>query len=370
MVGGLAVFAGPAAALSLLHYNVAGNGTTNWGTNSWQVQAIGRQMLYWQPEVAAFNEIPRTNTWQMANFVQAYLPGYFLATNAGTDGFIRSTIASRYPIVRSQSWLDGADLRPFGYTNSPFTFTRDLFEAEIAVPGWGEHLHVFTTHLKAYGGSGDTTSALRRAAEASAISNFLVTVFLPAHGRRPYVLTGDFNEDVADPPPNSGHPVERLVSPPTGLRLTTPRNPTTGSSNTYSIRATSNPADRIDYILPCGLLFSNLASGQVFRTDRLTPLPAGLLAIDSRTASDHLPLVMSFHDPYDTNFRITSILAGPESVQLVWPTTTGRTYRVERTRDAQDWSIDSPNLMAATTNLSWIADRMPSATLFRVLRLP
>ena len=73
-------------ALSLLHYNVAGNGTTDWSTNSLQVQAIGRQMLYWQPEIVTFNEIPRTNTWQMSRFVTAFLPGYFLATNSGTDG--------------------------------------------------------------------------------------------------------------------------------------------------------------------------------------------------------------------------------------------------------------------------------------------
>src|SRR6185295_10879550 len=101
--GLLAALVGRADALSLLHYNVAGNGTTNWSTNSLQVQAIRRQMRYWQPEVVTFNEVPRTNTWQMAGFIDAYLPGYFLATNAGTDGFIRSTIASRHPITRAQS---------------------------------------------------------------------------------------------------------------------------------------------------------------------------------------------------------------------------------------------------------------------------
>ena len=39
-----------------------------------QVQAIGRQVAYLQPDVITFNEIPRSNTWQMANFVVAYLP--------------------------------------------------------------------------------------------------------------------------------------------------------------------------------------------------------------------------------------------------------------------------------------------------------
>ena len=95
--------AAPAGALSLFHYNTAGNGTTDWSTNAVQVQAIGRQLLYWQPEVITFNEIPRTNTWQMANWVTAFLPGYYLATNSGTDGFLRSAILSRHPSVTPSS---------------------------------------------------------------------------------------------------------------------------------------------------------------------------------------------------------------------------------------------------------------------------
>jgi endonuclease/exonuclease/phosphatase family metal-dependent hydrolase len=168
-------------ALSLLTYNVAGNGTTNWSTNTAQVQAIGRQMAFLQPDIIAFNEIPNTNTWQMANFVTAYLPGYFLATNSATDGFIRSVILSRYAIVGSKSWLHSSDLNPYGYTNA--NFTRDLFEAEIDVPGATQHLHVFTTHLKAFS---DTNSAAKRAAEASAISNFFVSGFLTTNAARPY----------------------------------------------------------------------------------------------------------------------------------------------------------------------------------------
>ena len=181
---------------------------------------------------------------------------------------------------------------------------------------------------------------------------------------------GHLNEDIADPPSNSGHPVERLLSPPTGLRLTTPLNPSTGSSNTYSIRATSNPGDRIDYILPCGLLFSNIANAQVFRTDRLSPLPPGLLSTDSRTASDHLPVVMSFHNPYDTVFRLTSILESNQFLNLTWQTATGRAYRVERSANAIDWSMVSSNLFATATNLSWSLSPTPSPALFRVFRLP
>jgi len=73
-----------------------------------------------------------------------------------------------------QKWLDGVSLITFGVNAQ---FARDLFEAEIQVPDFPDPLHVFTTHLKA---QSDHESAERRGAEASAISNFFVTVFLPA----------------------------------------------------------------------------------------------------------------------------------------------------------------------------------------------
>jgi endonuclease/exonuclease/phosphatase family metal-dependent hydrolase len=365
-----------AVALSLLHWNVAGNGTTDWSTNAVQVDAIGRQILYWRPEVVTFNEIPRTNLWQMANFVSAYLPGYFLATNSGTDGFLRSVIASRYPIARSQKWLENASLAPFGYTNTTSTFARDLFEAEIIVPGWTEHLHVFTTHLKATdNGSAYTNSVLRRAAEAAAVSNHLVTAFLPTNGHRPYVLTGDLNEDINKPPTSggqsiSGHPIERLTSAPTGLRFTTPTNPVTGIERTFGIGTNSNPSSRLDYIMPCGLLFSNIAGSQVFRTDKLFPMPPNLFTNDSATASDHLPVLMSFHNPYDPAPRITSLTPSNQFLNVSWLAVTGRSYRVETTTNLLTWSAATTNLFAATTNLFATIPRATSRQFLRVQRLP
>src|SRR5438477_3657929 len=217
---------------SLLTYNVNGNGATNWSTNAAQVQAIGRQVRFLQPDIIAFNEIPYVYTWQMANFVSAYLPGYFLATNSATDGSIRNAIASRYEIVRSQSWLHGANLAGAGYTNGTAYFTRDLFEAELKVPNFNQNLHVFVAHLKAFS---DLTNAARRAAEAGTISNFFMTNFLSVHGQRPYLLAGDMNEVIAKPPSTSGNPIPHLANAATGLRLTSPMNPVRGSEPTDSI---------------------------------------------------------------------------------------------------------------------------------------
>jgi hypothetical protein len=47
-------------------------------------------------DIITFNEIPRSKTYEMTNFVSVWLPGYYLATNSGTDNFIRSVVASRY----------------------------------------------------------------------------------------------------------------------------------------------------------------------------------------------------------------------------------------------------------------------------------
>lgn len=370
------VSVGQAQTLSLLHWNVAGNGTTDWSTNAPQIQAIGRHMLYLRPDVVAFNEVPRTNLWQMANFVVAYLPGYFLATNSGTDGFLRSAIASRHSIIRSQKWLENASLAPWGYTNTTHTYTRDLFEAEIAVPGWAQHLHVFTTHLKATDNTPATdftNSVKRRAAEASAVSNFFVNTFLPVNGQRPYVLVGDLNEDIAKPQTVggnsiSGNPIQRLTAASTGLRLTTPLNPFTAGSNTHSIRASLS--SRLDYVLPGALLFSNIATSQVFRTDRLSPLPAGLNLDDSETASDHLPVLMTFFNPYDPAPRITSVTPSNQFLYLTWTSVTGRTYRVEASTNLVNWTAAGANLFAATTNQFWSTQRNVTRQFLRVRRLP
>jgi len=169
----------------------------------------------------------------------------------------------------------------WGYTNltppTP-TFTRDLFEAEVAVPGFPQPLNVFVTHLKATTGGGQDDEDVR-AAEASCVSNFFVTVFLTGTNKlHPYILSGDMNEDINRPGTNdydTRQPIQHLVAPLTGLQLTTPVNPFDSSSSNDMTISIQDPrlSARFDYILPCSLLFSNIASSQIFRTDKLIPLP-------------------------------------------------------------------------------------------------
>jgi endonuclease/exonuclease/phosphatase family metal-dependent hydrolase len=268
---------------------------------------------------------------------------------------------SRHPIVRSKSWLDNADLSPYGYTSADFT--RDLFEAEIDVPGFEQHLHVFVAHLKA---AADADSSARRAAEASAISNFFVRGFLTTNVTHPYVLSGDLNEDVARPPSTSGNPIARLVNAATGLQLTTPTNPVSHGEFTFSIRGTLNR--RIDYILPGALLASNIAASQVFRTDVLSPMPAGLQSLDSRMASDHLPVLMVFNNPYDTPFRVTSFTRTNDSVELIWQSAAQRQYTVEASSNLVAWTTLATNLTASATNVVWSGPAADAVQFFRVRR--
>lgn len=357
-------------SITLMTYNVKGNGVADWSTNTVQVQAIGRQLLYLKPDVITFNEIPRTNAWQMPNWVIAFMPGYFLATNSGDDGFIKSVIASRYPITRSQKWLDGASLNPFGYTNTSSSladnFTRDLFQAQINVPNWPRPLHVFTTHLKSSSGTGGyTDAAAKRAAEAAAITNFFATNFFVLYPNDPFTLSGDMNEDNTNT-----IAIQRLISTNMKVRLMNPTNRFSGSLNTYD---SGSPNSRIDHIFPGELLATNVTAMQVFRTDLLTPTPTNLLKFDSTNASDHLPVLMTFANPFNTPFKLLSLTRTNESLTFRWESQTNRTFHLESSTNLSAWTPFATNLFSASTNAVFTYTTNGGALpvrFFRVQRVP
>jgi len=350
--------------ISLVHYNVKGNGASDWTTNAPQVQAIARQLQQLDPDIVSLNEIPNGMRYEMTNWMTAFFPGYNLAISPGTDGFIRNGIITRYPFAATNSWLDGASLTNFGYNG---TFTRDLFEAALTVPGFPAPLHVFVTHLKS---GQDADSSARRAAEANAISNFLVATFLISNATHAYLLTGDMNEDIVRPPTSKPQTIERLTSVPAGLHLTTPLNPFTAQELTFSIQSPGGLTKRYDYILPCGLLFSNIAASQVFRTDVLAPLPAPLQTNDSAMASDHLPVMMVFNHPYDQPFRLLSIAANPLTVTLTWQSQSNRVYGVQTSTNLIAWTVLATNLIATGTNTVFITNAPASSAFYRIYRQP
>jgi endonuclease/exonuclease/phosphatase family metal-dependent hydrolase len=348
------------AGISVLTYNTQGNTATNWANN---LQAVDRQLSYLHPDIITFQEVRLGDTHAITTLSYLTNNNFNLATNSGTDGSIRSVIASRFPIARSAKWLDGPSLIPFGYTNSPSTFTRDLFEAELVLPDFSNHVHVFTTHL-------NSSDDARRAAEASAISNFFVTGFLTTNGTHPYLLTGDMNDDIARPHVQSKPAIPTLISSPTGLRLTTPLNPVTGSELTFSIQSANGLAKRYDYILPGGLLFSNIISAQVFRTDVLMSPPPPLLPGDDATGSDHLPVMMVFANPYETSFRVYSIFVTNGTMALRWQSVAGRNYGVESSADLLNWTPFATNLTATSSTFIFTTNVTAQSGFFRVYRLP
>jgi len=349
------------SSFSLVTCNILGNGATNWSLSLPQVQAIGRELSYLHPDIVGFQEIPETFYPQMTNFISTNLPGYDLVIGQHTDGGERSGVASRFPITRFKSWLARSDLASFGYSG---VFTRDLFEAEIAVPGLAQPFHFFTTHLKAYS---DEDSATRRGAESRAISNYFVTAFLTTNALRPYVLVGDMNEDINRPRTYEQGAIQTLTSAPTGLRLTTPRNPATNDERTWSIQ-NANLTIRFDYILPCGLLYSNLISAQVFRSDAVNPTAPPLQAGDSAAASDHLPVQMSFRNPYDAPFAIRGLSFINQLVAIKWQTVPGGRYRVEASSALTAWTAVATNLTAQGGETSVQSPVASAPGFFRVAR--
>jgi endonuclease/exonuclease/phosphatase family metal-dependent hydrolase len=346
--------------LTVVHYNVKGNFASDWSTNAAQVQAIARQLQFLNPDIIALNEIPNGLRYEMTNWMSAFFPSYNLAISPGTDGVLRSGVISRFPIARSATWLNRVGLTNFGYNG---VYTRDLFEAEINVPGATEPLHIFSTHLKS---AADVDSQQRRAAECSAVSNFFVNVFIPTNGTRPYLLSGDLNEDINLPMSQNLQAIQRLTNG-TGLRLTTPLNPFTLTRMTHSIQGALDA--RFDYVLPSGLLFSNVVASQVFRTDLLPPpLPLNLFSNDNIIASDHLPVVMVFNYP-DPPLRATLSVSN-QTVTLTWPALAGRSFTIQASTNLTTWSVAASNVVAVTSQPTWTTSTTNAARFYRILRSP
>ena len=232
------------------------------------------------------------------------------------------------------------------------------------MPGFARPLHVFTTHLKATASGEYEDNAAKRAAEAAAITNFFATNLFALYPYDPYTLSGDMNAS-----DTNELCIQRLLGPTTGLRMTYPRNPVTGSLNTYST-ATANPSSRLDYIFPGPLLYSNIKTSQVFRSSLVTPLPPGLNSNDSQVASDHYSVLMVFNNPYDKPFKLLSITRTNPTVTLKWESVFGQSYRVESSANLTTWLTQANNLVAMGTNFSYSTNLNDPLRYFRVLRVP
>jgi hypothetical protein len=137
--------------------------------------------------------------------------------------------------------------------------------------------------------------------------------------------------------------------------------------NTYSTTS-ANPSSRLDYTFPGLLLYSNIKTSQVFRADKLTPLPAGLNSTDGQVASDHYPVLMVFNNPYDQPFKLLSITRTNPTVIMRWESVFGQSYRVESSTNLTTWATLAGNLVATGTNFIYRTNLDDAPRFFRVLR--
>ncbi|MGO9588062.1 MAG: hypothetical protein ACLP2Y_17940 [Limisphaerales bacterium] len=178
------------------------------------------------------------------------------------------------------------------------------------------------------------------------------------------------NEDILRPPPSNPQSIQRLISAPTGLQLTTAVNPFTDSELTWSIQDAGGLTVRYDYILPCAMLSSNIVSSQVFRTDLLSPAPPGLYGDDDTTASDHLPVFMVFANPFNPPFRLLTIGMTNQNVSLRWESASARSYNIEVSSNLTAWTPLAVNLAATGANCTFTTNMPGDMKFFRVYRAP
>ncbi|MCX7848227.1 MAG: lamin tail domain-containing protein [bacterium] len=253
-------------------------------TGSSAFHAAGRILRYLAADIYALQETPPSSSSisNLVRFRDSYLTNYYVVRSGNNDNYNRQAVISRYPIrdfrdAVVNTWTNSGDVVT-DYTNK---FTRELFYAEIDIPG-ADPVRVYTVHLKAT--TSDTEDLLlahlRREAEARQVVWHLDGRWSNGPAQQ-IVLCGDMNTDIKIPA--HGMAVHVLTNCAVALRLTeAPVNPLTLSDGTYS-----NGMLRFDYQLPSPRLTDVARS--VFRTDVGTP-PPGLNPADSVIASDHLPV--------------------------------------------------------------------------------
>jgi hypothetical protein len=118
------------------------------------------------------------------------------------------------------------------------------------------------------------------------------------------------------------------------------------------------------------MLFSNIAGSQVFRTDLLYPVPSNLYSNDDETASDHLPVLMTFANPFNTPFRLLSFGVTNQIISLKWESQNNRVFNIEASTNLTTWTPFATNIATTTDTFSFTTNLTDSAKFFRVYRAP
>lgn len=105
----------------------------------------------------------------------------------------------------------------------------------------------------------------------------------------------------------------------------------------------------------------------------LTNFPSNLFSNDDRTASDHLPVLMAFHNPFDTPFKLLAITCTNHCVTLKWESQDKRSFTLESSSNLAAWLRFATNLLATNTDASFAfttSNVTEPVKFFRVFRVP
>jgi hypothetical protein len=90
-------------------------------------------------------------------------------------------------------------------------------------------------------------------------------------------------------------------------------------------------------------------------------------------ASDHLPVLMVFKNPFNTPFRLLSITRSNQSVMLQWESQINRNYRIEASSNLFSWTPFATDFFTTTTSSPFVftADNIADPIkFFRIRRVP
>ncbi|HWC61391.1 MAG TPA: hypothetical protein VHC44_16985, partial [Verrucomicrobiae bacterium] len=99
-------------------------------------------------------------------------------------------------------------------------------------------------------------------------------------------------------------------------------------------------------------------------------VPPNLNSNDDRIASDHLPVLMVFKNPYQNPFQLLSVTRSNPTLTLNWESVPGQQYTVESSPDLVNWTALATNLMATNFTQTFNTNTPADAQFFRVRKAP
>jgi hypothetical protein len=99
-------------------------------------------------------------------------------------------------------------------------------------------------------------------------------------------------------------------------------------------------------------------------------VPPNLNSNDDRVASDHLPVLMTFNNPFANPFHVVSVTRSSPATTLNWESVPGQLYTIESSSNMMDWTPFATNIMATNFSTTLNTNNTISSQFFRVRKAP